>query len=1016
MANKNFVVQNGITVGEVTIFAGNSDIRTSGNITVTGSGTINVPSIGVSSIAINDSSIAINDTGPSGSTIEFTLDNAIAANVSAAGMNLPTGAAFRINQTDVLSATTLKSGVINSSLTSVGTLQNLTVSGNTAINNTLYGRGIYDNSNRVLTEASTTSVLTSVGTLTALTVSGNTAINNTLYAQGLYDNSNRVLTSQSTSSILTSVGTLTALTVSGNTIVNNTLYGRGVYDNSNRVVSTSSGAGNLTISGTAITLPSTGPGAASVGSSTAIPVITTDAYGRVASTSTAAVVAPAGTLSGSVLASGVTEASLTTIGTLTALTVSGVTKPNANATVNLGATNAYWNSLYAVASNFNQSTIGGQGLSSAGIVTITNNSDSTGSSSGALQVTGGVGIGANLYVSGVSILRGNVTIGGNLTVSGQSVSIGTSDLAIQDPIINLHTFANLAPLTSNDGSDIGLKFHYYDNADRAAFLGRAADTGYLEWYAQGTDAGNVFSGTYYGTVKGGAGIFSNTTTSTSTTTGALQVGGGVGIAGNVVSGGIGYFGSASSVALTNPLLVATGNQNSFVQVQLQNTNAGGSASGDVVITADTGTDSANFIDIGINSSGYNDGAFTVQKALDGYAYVNGGNLTIGTQSANKNIVFHTGGTLAAQARAMISDIAFTVNATTTSTSTTTGALIVGGGAGIAGAVYAGSIQNTPIGSTTASTGAFTTLTTSGNTAINNTLYAQGVYDNSNRVVSTSSGTGNLSISAGAITLASTGPGAASVGSSTAIPVITTDAYGRVASTSTAAVVAPAGTLSGSTLNSGVTASSLTSVGTLTGLTVSGAVVPNGNVTVNLGGTSAYWNNTYAATGNYNQINIGAQGIIPTSNVVANLGDATHWFNTFYGKATQAQYADLAENYQADAIYEPGTVLMFGGENEVTVADADTTAVAGVVSTNPAHLMNGALQGAKVAPIALQGRVPCKVIGPIAKGDILVSAGFGFAKTAPDRQLGMKFGQAIGKALENVDPGTKATIEVVVGRV
>ena len=108
--------------------------------------------------------------------------------------------------------------------------------------------------------------------------------------------------------------------------------------------------------------------------------------------------------------------------------------------------------------------------------------------------------------------------------------------------------------------------------------------------------------------------------------------------------------------------------------------------------------------------------------------------------------------------------------------------------------------------------------------------------------------------------------------------------------------------------------------------------------------------------------------------------------------------------------------MFGGENEVTLADADTTAVAGIVSTNPAHLMNGALQGARVVALALQGRVPCKVIGPVAKGDLLVSAGFGFAKTAPDRQLGMRFGQAIGKALENVGPGNKATIEVVVGRV
>ena len=67
-------------------------------------------------------------------------------------------------------------------------------------------------------------------------------------------------------------------------------------------------------------------------------------------------------------------------------------------------------------------------------------------------------------------------------------------------------------------------------------------------------------------------------------------------------------------------------------------------------------------------------------------------------------------------------------------------------------------------------------------------------------------------------------------------------------------------------------------------------------------------------------------------------------------------ADVAENYLGDRYYIPGTVLMYGGAAEVTIADADTTRVAGVVSTNPAHLMNGALQGPNVTPLALMGRV------------------------------------------------------------
>jgi len=129
-------------------------------------------------------------------------------------------------------------------------------------------------------------------------------------------------------------------------------------------------------------------------------------------------------------------------------------------------------------------------------------------------------------------------------------------------------------------------------------------------------------------------------------------------------------------------------------------------------------------------------------------------------------------------------------------------------------------------------------------------------------------------------------------------------------------------------------------------------------------------------------------------------------------ATRATYADLAENYQADKQYMPGTVLQFGGVAEVTVAEPDTTRVAGIVSTNPAHLMNGSLQGSSVVPLALLGRVPCMIIGPVAKGDILVSAGFGYAKAnntpAP--------GQAIGKALEDFVSVAKGMIEVAIGKI
>ena len=94
-------------------------------------------------------------------------------------------------------------------------------------------------------------------------------------------------------------------------------------------------------------------------------------------------------------------------------------------------------------------------------------------------------------------------------------------------------------------------------------------------------------------------------------------------------------------------------------------------------------------------------------------------------------------------------------------------------------------------------------------------------------------------------------------------------------------------------------------------------------------------------------------------------------NVFFGTATSARFADLAEIYEADKDYEPGTVLVFGGDKEVTESkkplDND---VIGVVSTAPAYLMNNSANG---IPVALRGRVPCKVKGPVKKGSRLITS-------------------------------------------
>jgi hypothetical protein len=178
--------------------------------------------------------------------------------------------------------------------------------------------------------------------------------------------------------------------------------------------------------------------------------------------------------------------------------------------------------------------------------------------------------------------------------------------------------------------------------------------------------------------------------------------------------------------------------------------------------------------------------------------------------------------------------------------------------------------------------------------------------------------------------------------------------------------------------------------------------------------------TLAVTGNITAGNLSVStgtvtlgGIVnANANGVGNIGSSTTYFNTVFAKATSAQYADLAEMYEADGIIEPGTVVCFGGANEVTLCTEDACRrVAGVVSTNPSYLMNSGQTGEYVVAVALQGRVPVKVTGTVRKGDMMVATTNGRARAEANPQVGA----VIGKALADFD-GQDGVIEVVVGRV
>ena len=135
---------------------------------------------------------------------------------------------------------------------------------------------------------------------------------------------------------------------------------------------------------------------------------------------------------------------------------------------------------------------------------------------------------------------------------------------------------------------------------------------------------------------------------------------------------------------------------------------------------------------------------------------------------------------------------------------------------------------------------------------------------------------------------------------------------------------------------------------------------------------------------------------------------------FRGTATTAEYADLAERYEADAEYAAGTIVRLGGDKEVTQTTAENDVkVFGVVSTAPAFEMNASAGTDATHPyIALAGRVPCKVIGKVDKGDRIVSSATAGTGMVAGDDYSWKF--VVGRALEDKTTDEAGTIEVVVG--
>jgi hypothetical protein len=237
-------------------------------------------------------------------------------------------------------------------------------------------------------------------------------------------------------------------------------------------------------------------------------------------------------------------------------------------------------------------------------------------------------------------------------------------------------------------------------------------------------------------------------------------------------------------------------------------------------------------------------------------------------------------------------------------------------------------------------------------------------------------------------------------------------------TSSVAVIA-----SGGNVRTNIGGSTISTVYS-SGIAVTGLVSATTTITAtgNVAGGNLTTAGQVSATGNITGGNLITAGLVSLSSItktgsngVGNIGSSTSVFNTVFAKATSAQYADLAEKYQADRSYPPGTVLEIGGSREVTETTGfSSTKIAGVVSTDPAFIMNSGASGDTVVQIALLGRVPCRVIGTINRGDLLCSSDIPGIATALSADQYTP-GSVIGKALADYDSDSEGQIEILVGR-
>ena len=486
-----------------------------------------------------------------------------------------------------------------------------------------------------------------------------------------------------------------------------------------------------------------------------------------------------------------------------------------------------------------------------------------------------------------------------------------------------------------------------------------------------------------GNVTGGNLLTGGLISAASTVTGTSHLGSVVSVTANVTGGNLLTGGLISAAAnVSAPYFIGNGaaltglsaskifNGTSEANIGASGGNANITIGGtsNVFVVATTGIYTTGLSSV---SGNITSGNFLTGGLISATGNITGGNLS-GT-----NIV----GTLTTASQTNITSVG-TLGSLAVTANVTGGNLLTAGLISATGNILAGNII--VIGGFY-DTGDHLITSTAANANIVLTPTGTGITQNNGAFSASGNVTGSNILTGGLISAASTVTGTSHLGS-----VVSVTANVTGGNLLTGGLISAASTVTGTSF-----------LGTVTSVT--------GNITganVIITGTAAAGSGVLIVSGNIQT---------STANATANIGNASNYFNRLFAQATTALYADLAEVYKADAQYPPGTVLVFGGTQEVTMStESHDVKIAGVVSTHPAHVMNSGLQSEFTVEVGLIGRVPCRVIGPIEAGDRVVSSN----RAGVAERLDMsKYqpGVIIGKAVESYSGTDVGTIEVVVGR-